>query len=939
MTSRRGRWLTAAAAAAVALGHSAAWGAAAEASSGNAAGSGAGSGAASAPDVSPGTGVSTETRGSAPPVVPTLNPNDELLLQVRTDKWILDDAFSGYSTPLGTYLPLGDFVRMLDLAIAVDGDAGKAEGWALDEKNVFRIDVKAGFVETKDGRKPLKPGDAFAQLGEIYVRPELLGQWFPLQASVNLPRQEVDLKLLATFPFEAKMEREQKREMIGHGAVHVDYPRQKTMYEMLSAPALDVNIHATSGIREQTDSQYDVRASGDLAFMNADLFVAGDARHPVDSMRFTMRRRDPDGNLPGGLTLIEGGDTSTGSLPIGVRSRTGRGFIVGNQSIDSQSVFDKTDLRGELPIGWEVELYRNNVLIGSVDHGVDGRYEFTQVPLEYGLNLLRLVFYGPHGERREEVRQINAGQDRLAKGQFRFAAGAVQQDKNLIPIGSQLLSDAGPLPDEGAIRAVASAEYGLSSGMTAVGGLASFQSDGVRVNQGMAGIRTDFHGAAVQLDAAMQGGGGWAVQLGLAGQLLGASYVLQHSQYGGDFLDELRGSVAGQYRNFTELRLDRGFTIGTHTVATSLLADHSVHNGATEWDANFRASTSFNRWLVSNQLSYQSIQGPSFSSENFQGGFEVNGSVMSWSVRAGIDYDLRPGARLRDLNIALDKALGNGMAFRAALTHQLTDSKDTQVGVALSRRWGDFDLGADVQYDTGAKTLLVGVRVSFSFGHGTDGWGFEPPGFASGGSMIATAFKDLNGDGRREVGEPPIAGVGFRGGAGEVKTNANGMAMLTGLGDGRPTQVTMLADTLPDPYMAPTVAGVEVVPRPGRTHVAEFPVATVSEVEGHAYFHGSTGDRAVSNVQLQIVDSKNDVIASAKTEYDGYFYFDRVPPGQYELRIDPEQAAKLGIRLLKDAPLKTGADGGLVSAVDVKIGRGSTAAPQAKPAAGESQSK
>jgi len=128
------------------------------------------------------------------------------------------------------------------------------------------------------------------------------------------------------------------------------------------------------------------------------------------------------------------------------------------------------------------------------------------------------------------------------------------------------------------------------------------------------------------------------------------------------------------------------------------------------------------------------------------------------------------------------------------------------------------------------------------------------------------------------------------------------------------------------------------VPRPGRTHVAEFPVATVSEVEGHAYFHGSTGDRAVSNVQLQIVDSKNDVIASAKTEYDGYFYFDRVPPGQYELRIDPEQAAKLGIRLLKDAPLKTGADGGLVSAVDVKIGRGSAAAPQAKPAAGKSQS-
>ena len=83
-----------------------------------------------------------------------------------------------------------------------------------------------------------------------------------------------------------------------------------------------------------------------------------------------------------------------------------------------------------------------------------------------------------------------------------------------------------------------------------------------------------------------------------------------------------------------------------------------------------------------------------------------------------------------------------------------------------------------------------------------------------------------------------------------------------------------------------------------------------------------------------VVSSASD----AQSLHDGYFYFDRVPPGLYELRIDPEQAAKLGIRLLKNAPLKTGADGGLVSAVDVKIGRGSTAAPQATPAAGESQS-
>ena len=117
--------------------------------------------------------------------------------------------------------------------------------------------------------------------------------------------------------------------------------------------------------------------------------------------------------------------------------------MFGNIPIDRGSVFDKIDLRGELPIGYEVELYRNDVLIGSVSDGVDGRYEFTQVPLEFGLNVPRLVFYGPHGERREEVRQINAGQERLAPGEFEFGVSAVQQDENLIPIDRQ---EIGPAP-------------------------------------------------------------------------------------------------------------------------------------------------------------------------------------------------------------------------------------------------------------------------------------------------------------------------------------------------------------------------------------------------------------------------------------------------------------------------------------------------------------
>lgn len=82
-----------------------------------------------------------------------------------------------------------------------------------------------------------------------------------------------------------------------------------------------------------------------------------------------------------------------------------------------------------------------------------------------------------------------------------------------------------------------------------------------------------------------------------------------------------------------------------------------------------------------------------------------------------------------------------------------------------------------------------------------------------------------------------------------------------------------------------------------------------------------------------VVSSSSD----SQSLHDGYFYFERVPPGEYQLRIDPDQAAKLGIRLLSQAHLKAGADGGLVSGVDVKIGRGSATAQESKPAAGKAE--
>lgn len=864
---------------------------------------------------------------SATPLLPSFKPQEELLLEVRTEKYIISDAIAGYSSPHGVYLPLGDFARMLDLAIAVDGDAGRAEGWFLDEERTFRLDIGSGFVELSGERRPLKPGDAVAANGDIFVPAKILADWLPLTAEVVLARQHVFLTLLESFPFQERIARDQARDSIGAGrATRIEYPREETLYAWMTPPALDVNIRSTAGSQQAFSSQYDVRASGDLAFMNTDLFIAGSRDDPLQSIRATMRRRDPDGDLLGplGLTLVEFGDTSSITQPLGMRSRTGRGLVFGNLPLNQESVFDRIDLRGELPLGYEVELYRNDVLIGSVDRPVDGRYEFIQVPLEFGLNVLRLVFYGPRGERREEVRQINAGEGRLGAGELQFSGSLVQQDRPLFELGDAQGGSLFDSPDYGALRGAAMAQYGLSSALTVVGGLASFADSGRRRYQGMLGLRTSLFGSAVQVDAASQGKGSHALQTGLAGRALGASFVLQHVEYAGDFVDETRGGGSGGMRRVTQLRLDRGIAIGEQQIATNLVGERAQdRSGRVEWNASLRTSTSVRRWLVSNILNYRQSGGSVSTIRSLNGALETSGTIADWGLRAGLAYEISPTFDLRQFNATLDRELGGGMLFRTAISQEIGESNDTRLGLSLARRLGFLDVSADAQYDTGSDAFILGTRMSFSFGRGIGGWGFDPPGLARGGSMLAIAFRDLDGDGLRDDGEPGLEKIGFRGGAGgEVLTDASGMALITGLGDGRPAQVSFLTDSLPDPFLSPTRPGVEVVPRPGRTHVAMFPVAVVSEVEGRAYFQGESEKRAVSNVQLELVDGEDNVIATARTEYDGFFLFERVPPGDYSIRLAPDQKDKLKVRLAERPAVKAGGDGGLVDGIELLVVRG-----------------
>lgn len=231
------------------------------------------------------------------------------------------------------------------------------------------------------------------------------------------------------------------------------------------------------------------------------------------------------------------------------------------------------------------------------------------------------------------------------------------------------------------------------------------------------------------------------------------------------------------------------------------------------------------------------------------------------------------------------------------------------------REFDKFTLALDGNYNFVDNSYFVGLRIGFGLGR-------DPlrhdlfvarPGVASSGGATLRAFRDRDGDGTYGPSDELLEGVTFATYNQTAKSGADGVARVNGLGAGRPVSVQLDPTSLPDLDLAPAKPGLEIVPRAGRLQPLDFAVVALSEVEGTARFEDASTGRGVSGVRLHLVDEKGKIVAYSKTELDGYFFFERVPPGQYRLRIDPEQVERLQLCPIEQEAVFVGYESSIVN--------------------------
>jgi hypothetical protein len=274
-------------------------------------------------------------------------------------------------------------------------------------------------------------------------------------------------------------------------------------------------------------------------------------------------------------------------------------------------------------------------------------------------------------------------------------------------------------------------------------------------------------------------------------------------------------------------------------------------------------------------------------------GLLANTRIGKTNLRGEAEFYLTgPSKGLQTASLVGEIPLGERSDLRAEIAYQQSYSR-TDFDLGYVRTFDRFALQADGRISSDG-TVGAGISLAFSLGPKPGGGvRFSSEKLARTGETAVTVFQDDNGDGALSPGEHPLAGVHVEAGTVESKqpTDKSGRTIIEGMKPYVPVLVSIDTGSLPDPYLQPQGKGIVVTPRPGVAASVLLPLSPTGEVEGTIY---DLSGAARGGVQLELVDQKGEVAATATSEYDGYFLFEAAPYGTFTLRLAAKSAKALG---------------------------------------------
>ena len=476
--------------------------------------------------------------------------------------------------------------------------------------------------------------------------------------------------------------------------------------------------------------------------------------------------------------------------------------MVTNRPVERRDSFDRTDFRGELPQGWDAELYRNGQLLMFANDRADGRYEFLDVPLLYGQNRFEIVLYGPQGQIRRETRNVPVGLDSIPPRKSFFWAGVYEDGHDLIGLGGSGRYG----------RSGWRGTFGLERGLNAKTSLAALAhslvlEDGLRRNYAELALRRAVGPTLAEFSASQTSGGGSALRAQVLGELSNAYFSAETILARGHFRsDRIALDVTGLHT----VSLDHSFKVGSSFVPVHLESRYTTRSsGLDSLDTAARISTSIGRMSLTGEVNWRDERrkyGPG-QPGILEASLLANARIGKVRLRGETRYRLRPDSRFDSGTLVAEWSAGRGDErnrgdWRAEIGYD-RPLRRARVGLGYVRRFETLALTGSIEAGSDGS-LAGGLNLAFSLGPDpTDRGGMRMTSnrLATQGQAVARIYRDLNGDGIRQSDEPLEHDVQLTAGRVPVGrlTGKDGQVLIDSLEPYQPVLIGLDASSLPDP--------------------------------------------------------------------------------------------------------------------------------------------
>lgn len=857
---------------------------------------------------------------------------EELVFDLFVAEYKLGSIFS-LKTKNSVAVGLNQFIQLLQMPIQLTKEFKSASGWVFEQKNEFSMKTQSdgSLTVTVNGKTSSIPADAVTLLeDDIYIEIEYLRDFFLFSYIIDESKLAINLTSTKKFPAEERLARKNRTLTNQNYNAVSQMPYRETGYALYSPPVFDATISSkvsSSDVR----TQYSILGSHDLAYFKANYYLNGKDEELLEGRRLTLSRISPENKLLGPLkaTELEFGDivpVSTGGISTtDSNSGLSRGVRFSNTPLSLSLDQQKVNLVGDVPNEWDVELRRNGVLLGQILDVQDGRYSFSDIQLDFGDNIFELVFYGPQGQVETKTQTYTVDGNSISGGKFGYQFSVAELGKSLL--GGEGSEESN---QPKSLRTDLATAYGVTDWLNLTAGFGQTDTENEdKLKQHSVGVSSRVFNLGLLNASLIQSSNddkytNYGFRTSVLGNALSLSqgtrlfYPISSStklaevettsvQLNGQLfsIQNVPISYSNTWnRNSYNDNLNESFTnsLAVNTKAGSF--SHSISSLKVRRDVSDTVIVPvvINESQAGLVASETNLSTPSlFEQETgLVGGLGYRNNFYGAFARASINYSIEPTKKIQSGNLGLSYYFDNRWSANMDLSY-LTATKSVSGSLLMNWKIDDYSLSALTSYNE-VTGWSAGLSARFGFGYAPEANQLfsSRSGVTGGGIVSARVFEDTNLNGVFDENEKPIQDaevVSKIGGERRAKTNEDGIAILSGISPMTTTDIVVDSSTLNDISSKTLIPGVGLTARSGRLDHIDFPVTKTGELEGVVYQRSEQGELVpAAFVQIQLVNMAGDVVETTQSEYDGYYLFTQMTPGNYRVMIEPISTRRLGLR-------------------------------------------